>query len=145
MSANASVDAGSAAVFVLDSYALLAYLNDEAGSKRVAALLTDAQAGQVRALLCSINLGEILYTVERRRGLVAAQRVQALLESLPVEEIEATRELVFDAAHIKALHPISYADAFVAALAMRENATVLTGDPEFASVQGLVQVEWLEK
>ena len=130
---------------VLDSFALLAYLNAEAGRERVVALLTAAQAGQVRALLCTINLGEILYTVERRFGLIPAQRVQALLESLPIQQVEAARDLVLDAAHIKALHPISYADAFVVALALRENAAILTGDPEFESVQALVEVEWLAK
>ena len=145
MTANASVDASSAAVYVLDSFALLAYLNGEAGAERVATLLSAAQAGKYRLLLCTINLGEILYTVERRRGLAAAQRVQALLESLPLEEVEATRELVLDAAHLKALHPISYADAFAAALALRENATILTGDPEFESLQERVGVEWLGK
>jgi ribonuclease VapC len=72
-----------------------------------------------------------------------AQRTQALLESLPIKEIEAERSLVLDAAHIKARHPISYADAFAAALAARVSAVVLTGDPEFVAVEDLVVVEWL--
>jgi ribonuclease VapC len=128
---------------VLDSFALLAYLNGEAGQARVVEALTQAEAGEVRALLCSLSLGEILYIIERRRGLVNAQRAQALLESLPLEEILPDRALIFDAAHIKAGHAISYADAFVAALAMRESAVILTGDPEFEAVQELVQIEWL--
>ena len=74
-----------------------------------------------------------------------AQQIQALLESLPIKEIEAERSLVLDAAHIKAHHPISYADAFAAALAARESAVVLTGDPEFESAQELVKLEWLGK
>jgi predicted nucleic acid-binding protein len=129
--------------FVLDSFALLAYLNGETGQARVVEVLTQAQEGQARALLCSLNLGEILYIIERRRGLVNAQRAQALLESLPLEEILPDRALILDAAHIKAGHAISYADAFVAALAMRESAVILTGDPEFEAVQGLARVEWL--
>lgn len=52
---------------------------------------------------------------------------------------------VLDAAHIKAHHPISYADAFAVALAVRESAIVLTGDPEFEAVKTLVEVEWLGK
>ena len=50
-----------------------------------------------------------------------------------------------DAAHIKAHHPISSTDAFAAALATRESAVVLTGDPEFEAVKDLVEVERLEK
>ncbi len=130
-------------VFALDSFALLTYLNGEPGHTRVMQILRLARKGQVRALLCMINLGEILYIVERQRGLISAQRAQALIESLPVEEILPDRVLILEAAHFKAHHPISYADAFVAALARRESAVILTGDPEFESVQGTVQVEWL--
>jgi predicted nucleic acid-binding protein len=130
-------------IYVLDSYVLLAYLNAEPGKERVVELLTQAQQGGCTTLLCTINWGEILYTVERRRGLVKAQQVQALLESLPVQSVEATRDLVLDAAHIKAKHAISYADAFVVALAVREKAVIITGDPEFESVKQLAEVEWL--
>jgi len=38
-----SVNASSAGIFVLDSFALLAYLNGETGAKRVAELLNEAQ------------------------------------------------------------------------------------------------------
>ena len=130
-------------VHVLDSYALMAYLNAEPGQTRVIELLTQAKAGKCRLLLCSINLGEILYIVERHRGLTMAQQTQALIESLAIDEIAAERSLILDAAHIKAGHAISYADAFVAALAAREHASILTGDPEFKTVESLVSVEWL--
>jgi len=130
-------------VFVLDSFALLAYLNGELACKRVVQVLEQSRAQQARVLLCTINLGEILYIIERRRGLYNAQRAQALIESLPIEEVLPDRSLILDAAHIKAHHAISFADAFVTALAQRESAIVLTGDPEFQSVQKLVQVEWL--
>ena len=38
--------------------------------------------------------------------------------------------LVLDAARLKADHPMAYADAFGAALAVAEDATLWTGDPE---------------
>lgn len=128
---------------LLDSYALLAYLENEPGADRVTELLHQAQAGTVRVVMTSINLGEVLYITERERGLPMAQRVLALVESLPITLIEADNALVFEAAHIKAHHRLSYADAFAAAAALREAATILTGDPEFRCVAGLVKVEWL--
>jgi predicted nucleic acid-binding protein len=57
--------------------------------------------------------------------------------------IEVTRDLLLEAAHIKANHPLSYAGAFVVAAALRHTALVLTGDPEFAAPEGIVKVEWL--
>jgi len=131
-------------VFILDSYALLAYLGGETGQPRIKDTLTQAKNGNSRLLLCMINFGEVLYMTERRRGFSAAQNVQALIEHLPIEIVDVTRNLVMDAAHIKANYPLSYADAFVTALAQRENGIILTGDPEFQTVEKLVHIEWLE-
>jgi predicted nucleic acid-binding protein len=44
---------------------------------------------------------------------------------------------------VKAHRSVALADAFVVALALAEGGTILTGDPEFHSVEKLVPVEWL--
>jgi ribonuclease VapC len=129
----------------LDSFALLAYLDDEPGKERVLQLLTQADSRKCRLVMCLVNLGEVLYIVERERGLALAQSVLALVESLPIELLEASRDLVLDAAHVKAHHALSYADAFAVATAMRERAIVLTGDPEFETVGELVKAEWIKE
>lgn len=131
--------------FLLDSFALLAYLNDETGRTRVEELLTLAENRKCRIIVCLVNLGEVLYITERERGLAMAQNALALMENLPLDLLDASRDLVLDAAHIKAHYAISYADAFAAATALRENAVVVTGDPEFESIEQLVKVEWLSR
>lgn len=133
------------AIFILDSYALMAYLGDEPGRARLEELLSAAKDGHCTLLLCMIKFGEILNITERRRGLVMAQSVQALIEDLPIEILDVSRNLILDAAHIKAQYALSYADAFVVAAAQRKGGTILTGDPEFQTVEELVAVEWLEK
>ena len=130
-------------VYVLDSFALLAYLNGETGKERVEKVLSLAQSHQCRVLLCMINLGEVLYLTERHRGLIQAQKVLALVDSLPMDLIEPSRDLVLEAAHIKAQYTLSYADAFVIATSLREHGIVITGDPEFQEVESIIQVEWL--
>jgi len=130
-------------VYLLDSFAFLAYLNNEPGKPRVEAILEQAQNHQCSILMCMINLGEALYIVERRRGFAAAQKTWMLSQSLPIKILEVTNDLVLEAAHIKASHPLSYADAFGVAVAINQKAIVLTGDPEFESVETLVKVEWL--
>jgi ribonuclease VapC len=132
-------------IFVLDGYALMAYLGDEPGRARLEEVLKEAKDGRCSLLLCMINFGEILYMTERHRGLVKAQSVQALIESLPINLVDASRNLVLDATHIKANHALSYADAFVVALAQRESGVILTGDLEFHAVEDLVTIEWLPK
>jgi ribonuclease VapC len=130
--------------FVLDSFALLAYLQDEPMAARIEKILDNAGKEKCRLFLSLINLGEILYIIERRGGVVKAHDVLALIRQLPIEVPSIDEQLVFDAAHIKANHILSYADAFVVATAIQENASVLTADPEFQSVEALVKVEWLQ-
>ena len=92
-----------------------------------------------------INLGEILYITERRKGAREAQEVLASIRQLPINILPADEQTVLDAAHIKANHAISYADSFVVVAAMSEGAVILTGDSEFESVESFVKVEWVQK
>lgn len=130
--------------YVLDSFALLAYFQDEPVALRIEKLLENAGKEKCRLLLSIINLGELLYITERSGGIAKAQDALALIRQLPIAVVPADEQVVFAAAHIKANHTLSYADAFVAAVALQENAIILTGDPEFQSVDDLVTVEWLQ-
>jgi len=130
-------------VYVLDSFALLAYLGAEPGESQVKAVLARARQKQAEVYLAIVNYGEAVYITEREQGLPAAQRMIAAVDQLPIIVIEADRRLTFAAAHVKAHHPISYADAFAVALAQQQRAILLTGDPEFRKVEQLVTIEWL--
>lgn len=132
-------------MFVFDSYAVLAYLNGEAGMARIQEVLEKVSRGQARAIFSIINLGEVLYITEREVGLAQAQAVLAALEQLPIEILPATKERVLAAAHIKANNPVAYADAFAIEAAQEFTGVILTGDPEMKAVEGWIKVEWLER
>jgi ribonuclease VapC len=131
--------------YVLDSFALLAYLQGEEGGQKVRALLERAVSGQVRVAMSYVNLGEVLYIVEREEGMEAAQKVLATVDSLPLSLHGVSRLLALRAAHLKARHQMAYADCFAAALALELGATVVTGDPEFREVEGEVPVLWIHQ
>jgi len=131
--------------FVLDTFALLVYLKDEPAAGRVEKVMEQAGKDKCRLVVSIINLGELLYITELRGGISKAQNVLALIRQLPIEILPADEQAVFSAAHIKASHTLSYADAFAVAAAVQVQAVVLTGDPEFESVEDLVKVEWLGK
>lgn len=129
--------------YVLDSYALLAYLGGETGMRRVREVLSDATQDRCQVLHSIINLGEVLYITERELGLVPAHAALAAVEQLPIEILPATKEVVLAAAHVKANYRIAYADAFAVVTAQDYTATLLTGDNEFEQVNELVIIEWL--
>ena len=129
--------------FVLDSFALLAYLQAEPASLKVKEVLKQVRDGDAEVFLSLINLGEIVYTVERKLGEDTSREVLQDVLTLPIEIAEVTMERVLSAAHIKGRFPISYADAFAVALAREMSATLITGDPEFKRVESLVKIIWL--
>ncbi len=129
--------------WVLDSFALLALLGGEEGAEEVARLLRQAREGQIRVWMTWVNLGEMAYIVERRHGRRVLSQVLALLEDTALELVPADRELTLMAAHIKAEHPIAYADAFAAALAVEKNAVLVTGAPEFRRLESVIRIRWL--
>jgi predicted nucleic acid-binding protein len=128
-------------VYVLDSFAVLAHFEDETGTGDVIDVLNEALAGKCRVLLSAINLGEILYIIERERGIRSAHEALGGIDQLPIEILPTSREAVLEAAHVKANHRVSYADAFAIAAAVKYKGSVLTGDPAFKEVEKLIEIK----
>lgn len=131
--------------YILDSFAILALLNDETGAERVATLLLQAQEKRLSVSMSLINLGEIAYIVERRLGQNNFHTTLAYLESTNIQWAEVTRKRIYQAAHLKAIYPISYADAFAASLAQEKRGILVTADPEFRVLEAEIQIEWLTR
>ncbi len=129
--------------FVLDSFALLRFLQKEPGNEPVKAILDDAVNGKACVMLNVINMGEVIYTVQRRFGHQAKLDVVKNICLLNIEIIPASNDLVYRAAELKAQFSMSYADTFAVTSAMDHNAVLVTGDPEFRQVEHLVRILWV--
>jgi predicted nucleic acid-binding protein len=130
---------------VLDSFALVSLFHREPGWQVVQRALYDQEKAQSRAFLNWINWGEFFYIVKRRVGFAKTTDALRLLEQLPIDLFPVDQPLVQAAAETKSEHALSYADAFCVATAQRLNATILTGDPEFKSVERLIKIRWLTR
>jgi ribonuclease VapC len=128
---------------VLDSFALIAFLARERGFEKVRALLNEASASNQPLPMNEINIGEVYYLTAREHSAERAEAVLHLLETLPIRPVPNTFPQVIEAARLKARYPISYADAFALATAIREGACLVTGDPEFRATTDLVEIHWL--
>jgi predicted nucleic acid-binding protein len=128
---------------VLDSFALLAFLNKEAGFEQVRTLLYTAEAAGEPLLMNEINVGEVFYIIAKARSLEKAEDFLHRLATLPIKPVSNTFPDVLEAARVKAQFPLSYADAFAVSTALRAQAIVITGDPEFHTVAHLVEILWL--
>jgi len=129
---------------LLDSYALLAYLNKERNFEKVQEALSAAQGSGRSLLMNEINVGETYYILHRKRNREKAEFfLDTVLPGLPIAVLPNRFEDVMAAARIKAEYPLSFADCFAAATARREDAMVLTGDPEFKKIEHIVTIDWM--
>lgn len=125
--------------FVLDSYAVLALVEDEPGAETVAEIVARETA---ELYMSVVNLGEVYYIIVRKQGERAAEDVvRGVTEEEGLTLAEVTWPRAKEAARIKAGGGLSYADAFVLGLGRELGAPVVTGDPEIRDAAGGLGVE----
>ncbi|MCZ7663111.1 MAG: PIN domain-containing protein [Thermoleophilia bacterium] len=134
----ATVETGSNP-YLVDTSALLAFIEDEAGADRVEQALK-----QATTLLPWPVLLETHYITLQEEGVAEADRRFALIKQLNVKILwDIDESTVLTAARLKAEHRISLADAIIAAFALRRDAVLIHNDPEFDALTGLLPMEAL--
>ena len=129
--------------FLIDSHALLAFFQNKKGAGTVLKFLKETKNNGLQPLVCVINLGEILYLTKKRFGDAKKIEILGRIHQLSFNIIPVTNDLVFEAAEIKAVYPISYADSFAVACAVNQSAEIVTGDPDFEKVKHLAKIRWI--
>jgi predicted nucleic acid-binding protein len=128
---------------VLDSWAIMSYLQGEPSAEKVADMIADAHEDNVPLLMSVVNAGEVWYIIARRTSDADADRSIRALKQLGIEMVDADWEIAHDAGRFKAKHRMSFADCFAAALAKHRKAHLVTGDKEFKQVEPDISVIWL--
>jgi len=127
---------------IFDSWAILAYAYNEPAADDVENLLVESTRLQ-NAWISSINLGEVWYSLARRKSRDIAEQQLAILAQIGLERVDVDWPMVLQAADYKSRHRISYADAFAAALAKQRNAELVTGDQEFRPLESEIRIHWV--
>ena len=129
--------------YVLDTWAVIAYLEDEPSGEKIEELIATAHEEQIPIYMSVINLGEVWYTVAREISEEEANASIKILSDLRIQVENVDWEVTQEAARFKSQHKMSYADAFAAALAKVMKAELVTGDKEFKSLEGEIKISWL--
>jgi uncharacterized protein len=129
---------------VLDSWAIMAYLEDEPAGETVANTIADAHEQDIPLLMSVVNVGEVWYIIAREASQTDAENSITHLRHLGIEFVDADWLLAHEAARYKSKHKMSYADCFGAALTKQKGAVLLTGDPEFKLVEQDIPIHWLK-
>ena len=129
---------------VLDSYSLMAYLENEDGAEKMIEVIQVARDSGRTLLFSVVNWGEVYYITLREAGRERVEAVTHLISTLPIELVSADVELTKQAAEFKANKRMSYGDCFAAALAKLHKAELVTGDEEFKQVGDEVKILWIQ-
>ena len=116
---------------VLDTSALFCFKDNETGAAEVEKALQ-----QQSVYISFVSLTEYFYITYQRRGRDEAYRAYLALRMMPLHVVESNEPLRFLAGEIKALYPLSFADAWVAATAESLGAKLIHKDPEFEALSG---------
>lgn len=118
-------------IYILDTSAILTYIEDEDGSDYVENLLIDAEKGIVDIYVSFMSLTEVFYiTLREKDESLAGDRIK-LMQSLAVKIQESDEMVNINAGKLKARHSISLADAYIAALCQIHNGILVHKDPEY--------------
>jgi predicted nucleic acid-binding protein len=135
--------AKKAKALVLDTWAVIAYLEDEPSAQQIADLIATAHEEETPVYMSVVNVGEVWYTIAREISEGDANGSIKELRDLRIQFVDADWELTQEAARFKSQHKMSYADCYAAALAKSFKADLVTGDGEFKTVENQVKIQWV--
>lgn len=131
-------------LYVLDSSALLRYIDDEPGADRIEEIFAACVAGQVEVSVSAIQWGEVAGNLRKRLGPLQEARIMSSLLPSECKIVPVSGERAVRAAGIKVDRKLGYADAFAVELAMDSSAhSLVTADYDFKDVADLANIEFL--
>ncbi len=130
---------------VLDSWPILEWPKGrEPATHLFREVVEAAVAGSITLRMSRMNYGEVVYSVMKDFPVHQVDKVLIAFREIPIQYDSIDDALVDEAAALKSFHTISYADAFAAALAMRVNLPLLTGDREFLTLKQIgLKIHWI--
>lgn len=135
--------AKKAKAYVLDAWAVIAYLEDEPSAVQIGDLIATAHEEQIPIYMSVVNVGEVWYTIAREISEEEANASVKELRDLRIHFENADWTLTQEAARFKSQQKMSYADCYAAALAKSYKADLVTGDGEFKAVEDQVKIQWM--
>jgi len=129
--------------FIVDTVAFLAYLSDNLPNK-VDELFKEAENKQVKLLLPSIALGEMLYTIYKGKEIfgneIPLEKIELIFQILEEEEIIQLTNLdipawrIFNGINISELHDRIIISSFY----QHKASAILTNDKEIGEITPII-------
>lgn len=118
---------------MIDSWAWVEYFKGSRAGAKARAVIEDEE----KAVISTINLAEVYRWVLRFYGEDAAEEKIGVMKQRCFV-VDVTEEIAVKCAKIKHERGMGLGDAIILATANQEAAKVVTGDPDFKGLEGVV-------
>ena len=130
--------------YILDSSAILRYLDDEPGAVRVSEIIKSHLGGRCTAVISALHWGEVAGISCKAHGKQAMELALSRLHAFGLEVVPADADRAIRASLVKLKRGISYVDAFGVELAADSADRVfVTADFDVKPASRDVAIEFL--
>ena len=131
--------------YVLDATRCWISLKPARDSGRSEKLLHRALRNEVSILLSVLNWGEVFYQLWQRRGEDKARRRSRNFRAFRLQIVPVDFPQAIKAGELKAVHKIPYVDCVTAALAVLNQAVLVTSDRDFEKLGKQFPILWIAR
>jgi len=128
---------------VLDSHALLLFLEKEEGYEKIQKILFSAVEKDEPLLMTSVDYGDFYTVVLRECTKEKVEELELTFSNLPIRVVDIDAILSREAAKLRAEKKISLANSFAAALTKLRRGELITADKEFKSLESDIKISWV--
>ncbi|MCG3156465.1 MAG: hypothetical protein DKINENOH_03089 [bacterium] len=121
--------------YVLDTSALLSFIEDEEGSNEVESLLQKALDDEAVLYISTVSCIEVFYVTWQQQGKEVATERLRLIDDLMLIQEPVDSQITKVVGEIKATKTMSFADCCIAGLAKFKQATLVHKDPEYEQIE----------
>ena len=130
--------------YVIDSSAILRYLDNEAGAARVSEIIKGHLAGKCEVLISAVHWGEVAGITGKVHGQQAVDIVLSRFSAFGLQIVAADGDRAVRAALLKLRRRIPYVDAFGIELTAESTERILvTADFDLKPASRDVKIEFL--
>jgi predicted nucleic acid-binding protein len=122
--------------YLLDTSALIAYLNNENGSDGVAQCRTEAA-------IPFIALSELYYVIWTKKNRMEADFIYGVVQSWKLPILLPNERVILSAGRFKGQYHLGIADSYIAAFAFERQLLLVTKDKDFRTVENEITVHWV--
>ena len=128
---------------VLDSWSVIAYLEDGPSAARIADLMAEAHEQEAPVYLSVVNASEVWSIIAAEISEEEADNSIKTLRELRIQFAEVDWELARSAARLQSRHGLANPASHAAGLAEVKKADLVTGDSSLGELENLIQIEWV--